>query len=93
MRTIRLEESHYERMVKEQNDCRLALAAFMAAYGNCEIPGAVMNLAHKPEVPHGVSEHDAIEIALFKAWQKGFIALGLQYGHPDLKPDRKGGAG
>jgi hypothetical protein len=56
----------------------------MAAYGNCDIPGALMNLAHKPEVERGMTVHDAIEAALFKAWLKGFKALGLQYGHPEM---------
>jgi hypothetical protein len=75
--TIRLRREDYDRMVKEQNDCRLALAAMMAAYGNCDIPGALMYLAYKPEVPPGVTVHDACEAAMMKAWLRGCKALGI----------------
>jgi hypothetical protein len=65
-------------MVKEHNDYRFALYAFMAAYGNCDIPGALMTLAYKPEVPRGVSEHDACELAMFQAWIRGAKVIGLK---------------
>jgi hypothetical protein len=75
MKTVRLYEDDYHRLQKEANDCRLALAQFMAAYGNCDIPGALLNLAHKPDVPRGVSEHDACEAAMAAAWIRGAKAL------------------
>jgi hypothetical protein len=84
---VTMEEQDHNRLVKEANDCRLALASFMAAYGNCDIPGALMNLAHKPVVENGLlSEHDACEAAMFAAFVRGVTALGLQFRNPPILP-------
>lgn len=80
-------EEDYHRDLKERNDCRLALAAFMAAYGNCDIPGAALDLAHKPQTEvdgHLLTPHDACEVAMLKAWVRGCQALGIR-----IEPQRR----
>ncbi len=78
---IGISEDAYYAEMKRANDCQAALAKFMAAYGNCDIPGAIMNLANKPSRTVGgivaVSEDEACEAAMFAAWVRGAKILGI----------------